>query len=754
MRKTPLLLLAGLLFSAAFLRLAAQERRALLVGINSYSLTDGHSLPANPRGVIKNLRGAVNDARAMQAILINRFQFKSDRIDTLMDQAATREGILNGLKKLLQDSRANDIAVFYYAGHGSQVRNSLSKEYDQKDETLVPADAWKSGVKDIRDKELAILYNLFLDKGVKLTVIMDCCHSGSISRGPQPPSIYRYVDDADYDAKDASQPTPPETRPEGNFLILSAAQSDEWAQEQLSPDQIPHGAFTLALSQALEQLSPNTDCLQLFTSTRAILKSNGKKQEPVMGGSLDRQKQTLFGMNKGVVPDRSQIALLDDPKNPMSRKRVLLQGGFAVGLRKENELIKMQGTDTLVRLLVDTVLGPNRSQARFIQGSWNDLQAGELLTVSNWISSQGPLLRIYMPPAPNEKLYAEWISTGVQLKKNRTGDWITELDKADPDQSVYADAAGFKLNAQGKQTTLGINPSSAQIQKMLNPKQSIYWEIPPSPAFAHTLREMIGLRNNPNIQLVDRAEEATYWLIATLDEKNQLAYRLRRAEVSAKDSMGSLPLLTRSIAIQPNDAKSIGAAIDAIYEQAQQLARIRGWLQLAGPVNESSEFPFDLVLRSKTTQQRLTTDTYRIGERIQLFLEVNDYYNRTSVKKRFIYLFQIDRNGKMQLLYPSREDGNVDNQFPRYNSGELIRSSYLTGGEVGGPVGTDTYYLLSTDESIPNYATVFEQSGVRGINTRFPLKRVLMTGMEGNTRNATTTPNNWSLTRRSMMCIQ
>lgn len=754
MRKIPFSLLAILLFSTATHDLVAQERRALLVGINNYSATEGNTGTPNPRGIIKNLRGAVNDARAMQAILVNRFQFKSDRIDTLMDQAATREGILNGLKKLLQDSRANDIAVFYYAGHGSQVKNSLSKEYDQKDETLVPADAWKSGVKDIRDKELATLYNQFLDKGIKLTVIMDCCHSGSISRGPQPPSVFRYVDDADYDAKDASQPTPPETRPEGNFLILSAAQSDEWAQEQLSPDQVQHGAFTLALSLALEQLSPNTNCLQLFTSARAILKSNGKKQEPVMAGSMDRQKQTLFGMSKGLVPDQTQIALLDDPKNPISRKRVLLQGGFAVGLRKANELINLQGTDTLVRLIVDTVLGPNRSQARFLKGTWNDLKAGEMFTVSNWISSPGPLLRIYMPPAPNEKLYSEWISTGVQLKKNRIGEWITELDQKDPEQSVYVDPGGFQLNAQGKRTTLGINPSWAQIQKMLQPKQSLYWELPPSPAVAQALLKIIEWRNNPNIQLVDRAEEATYWLIGTLNEKNQLAYRLRRAEVSAKDSMGSLPLLTRSIAVQPNEANSIDAAMDTIYEQAQQLARIRGWLQLAGPVNESSEFPFDLVLRSKTTQQPLTTDTYRIGERIQLFLEVNDDYNRASVKKRFVYLFQIDRNGKMQLLYPNPDDGNVDNQFPRYNSGELIRSSYLTGGEVGGPVGTDTYYLLSTDEAIPNYATVFEQAGVRGISTAFPLKRVLMTGLEGSTRNASTTPTNWSLTRRSMICIQ
>ncbi|MBK8141780.1 MAG: hypothetical protein IPK57_12810 [Chitinophagaceae bacterium] len=52
---------------------------------------------------------------------------------------------------------------------------------------MVPSDTWKPGVQDIRDKELAKVYNAFLDKGVKLTVIMDCCHSGSLSRGPNTP---------------------------------------------------------------------------------------------------------------------------------------------------------------------------------------------------------------------------------------------------------------------------------------------------------------------------------------------------------------------------------------------------------------------------------------------------------------------------------------------------------------------------------------------------------------------------------------
>lgn len=750
-------LFASLLLNS--LLLGAQERRALVVGINSYAAPA--QVPVGPRGPIRDLKGAVNDARAMQAILINRFQFPPQQIETLFDQQATRDGILNALRKLLNQSQTNDVAVFFYAGHGSQVKNSLSKETDQKDETIVPADAWKPGTKDIRDKELAAIYNQFLDKGVNLTVINDCCHSGSLSRGPQPPPVYRFTADASYDAKDDSDPTPPETRTDKSFLIISAAQSDELAQEQPSPDQIAHGAFTLALTEALEQIGPNASTLKLFSTARAILKSNGKKQEPVLGGTRMRQEQTLFGLTKGEVPDVTQVAVMDDPSNPMSRRKVFLQGGFAVGLRKENELLKLDGKDTLAFLVVDSVYGPNRSHARLIKGDLKNLKAGEYLKVTNWISSTAPLLNVYIPPALGDKQLSEWVATGIQLKKTMGSNWMTELDKEAPEQSIYADGNGLHLNANGKRTTLGTSFSAASIQKNASKNQLTYFEIPPAQALVNAFSEEIKRRQNPNIQIVNDPALAQYWLVGIVDEKNQLAYRLRRADINPADSLGSLPLLTRAYSLPTasngtikTDGTSIAQITEALYEKAKAISKVRGWIQLAAPINESAEFPFSLVIRDRTNGQIIGADQYKMGQPIQLFLEANESARKSNMKKRYVYLFMIDRDGQMQLLYPSTTGGNVDNQFPRYRENELIRSSLLVGGKVMGPIGTDTYLLLATDEAIPNYTQVFSQEGVRSVSTPFALKAVLMTGMEGNTRSNTKTPTNWSLTRRSMICTQ
>ena len=360
-------LLALVLSLSAFLFCSAQERRALIIAIDKYTPPPGTQIPGTARSVFNDLDGCINDARSIHSIITSRFQFKTEKVDTLYNDAATRVGIEKEMLALLDKSNPNDIAFIYYAGHGSRVPNSLSEEVDKIDESMVPSDTWKPGVEDLRDKQLAGIYNKFIDKGVKLTVIMDCCHSGSLSRGPNDPGRFRFIADANYDAKDATKPIVPETRPEGTFLIISAAQDNEYAQEQRDENNTPHGAFTIAFIQALQQQSVNASVLNLFTSIRAILKSNGKKQEPVLGGSTLRQQQTLFGIEKGTIPDKSLVAV-----SGIDRNKVTLQGGFALGFYKENELVKFSGKDTLVKLVIDSVISVNKSTAIVVKGNIKD----------------------------------------------------------------------------------------------------------------------------------------------------------------------------------------------------------------------------------------------------------------------------------------------------------------------------------------------------------------------------------------------
>ncbi|CAN0121474.1 unnamed protein product [Ectocarpus fasciculatus] len=66
----------------------------------------------------------------------------------------------------------------HYSGHGGSVKDTSGDEADNMDETLVPVDYKSSG--QITDDEILKELVMVLPEGVTLTVVMDCCHSGSI----------------------------------------------------------------------------------------------------------------------------------------------------------------------------------------------------------------------------------------------------------------------------------------------------------------------------------------------------------------------------------------------------------------------------------------------------------------------------------------------------------------------------------------------------------------------------------------------
>jgi hypothetical protein len=391
LKKLVFLILYG---SALMFTCNAQTQRALIIGINHYAPPDGYSPTASAgRMIYANLEGCLNDARAMRSVLLSRFGFLSANIDTVLDLAASREHMQNAMQKLLDDSKPGDIAVIFYAGHGSQVRNSLSVKPGHLDESVVPADAWREGVPDIRDKELSKLFNQFIDKGVDLTVILDCCHSGSMSRGPHlRTSKIRYVPVSNFDVQDGSRPLTPENRPGDHFMIFAACQSDENARETFDVRFQRHGAFTFSLLKALEQQPSTSSARNIFYAARAIMKSSGETQEPVIGGSDKRQDKTLFGSAASKIETHTLVPLI----NPDTvNNDFIMEGGFALGLTKGTTLACEKDTSTV--LVIDSVLGMDRCVAKMMRGKMTDLVPGEVFAVTNWISSQGPLLTVYIP---------------------------------------------------------------------------------------------------------------------------------------------------------------------------------------------------------------------------------------------------------------------------------------------------------------------------------------------------------------------
>ena len=741
MKRVYLLLLSSLLFCFSSF---SQEKKALLIAINKYSPPEGAEVKGKSRTFFPDLEGCVNDGRSLYSLIISRFQFAPKNIDTLFNEAASRVNMEKSMNQLLQKCDKGDIAFIYYAGHGSQVVNSLSPEPDKKDESIVPADAWKEGVKDFRDKELAVIFNKFIDKGVKLTVITDCCHSGSLSRGPVDNNKSRYIADADYDAKDPSTPAPPETRPEGTFLLLAAAQDNESAKEQADENRLPHGAFTLALVKALEQQSVNASIANLFNSIRAILKSNGKRQEPVLAGSSSRRQGTLFGIEKGTLPDKSLV-----PIRGIEADKIILQGGFALGLQVENELVKFRNGDTLAKLVIEEVNSINRSTARMIKGNIQDLKAGELLEVTNWVSSDAPLLKIYIPS--NGADYAgimKLSSINNELRSSGKVKWINNLEKQDPYTTLYFNGKSYKINVDGKEQNAPANISASSVLSFCKPDSSFYFEMPVPTELLSSLKQRI--KQNKSIIIVDDPSEAHYIVFGTTDNNGNLAYGLRRAQTSARDSLESMPVQTKLFSLSGNSLSENEAVSSQLYEYAMRLSKIRGWLNLTPPLDNTAKFPYRLQMRNKETNTELTTPAYKLGDKISFHLVADgEFTGAERFPKRYIYVFMIDKEGNMLLGYPDAGEGNMNNQFPKYDHNrELVTDITLFEGEVSEPAGTDNYFLLASDEPITNYDIVFNQEGVRGNPaTGNPLGNLLNLGNEGGTRGFSKSASNWNLIR-------
>lgn len=158
---------------------------ALLVGIDKYLS-------------VRNLNGCVMDVNRMAAFLKARvIPAETDglvdpdaylQIKTLTNEQATREAVIETFQSLLGQANNDDVALFYYSGHGS-TENAPPEfwhlEPTRENQTLVCYDsrshdsAW-----DLADKELGYLISqVAQDKeNLHTLVILDSCHSGSGTR--------------------------------------------------------------------------------------------------------------------------------------------------------------------------------------------------------------------------------------------------------------------------------------------------------------------------------------------------------------------------------------------------------------------------------------------------------------------------------------------------------------------------------------------------------------------------------------------
>lgn len=146
-------------------------KRAVLIGINRYRIPGA------------DLRGCVNDVKNMAGVLTTYYGFAGRDLVTLTDLRATKKAMETAIKKLVASGKKGDVLLLHYSGHGSNVPDDNGDEADHRDEILCPTDLdWND---PLRDDWLRKTFD-GLRAGVSLTVVMDCCHSGTNTRAIAP----------------------------------------------------------------------------------------------------------------------------------------------------------------------------------------------------------------------------------------------------------------------------------------------------------------------------------------------------------------------------------------------------------------------------------------------------------------------------------------------------------------------------------------------------------------------------------------
>lgn len=269
-------------------------KRALLIGINKYKIPGA------------DLRGCVNDVKNLSAVLKEYYGFGAADIKTLLDLQATKKNMQAAIRALITGASKGDTLLLHYSGHGANVPDNNGDEADGRDEILCPTDLdWKD---PLTDDWLRSTFNR-MKKGVSLTVIMDCCHSGTNTRAilpPDAPIVPRYLPNPwDIMAEESGRKLKGKVRGELRASSRAARKKSDVVHAdipellitgcrstQTSADAHIGGSFNGALTwnlvASIKEAKGKVSYRDLHAKTIAKLKAGGFDQVPQLEGMRTR----------------------------------------------------------------------------------------------------------------------------------------------------------------------------------------------------------------------------------------------------------------------------------------------------------------------------------------------------------------------------------------------------------------------------------------------------------------------------------
>ncbi|KAH7002941.1 hypothetical protein EDB82DRAFT_2177 [Fusarium venenatum] len=365
-------------------RNSAARHWAVLIGVNFYPKVEG--------GVCSTeecLQGAVPDILAVQEYLENA-PYPVDIVTltaTAPDDPTLRkpkedfeswptvDNVVQSLKRVIKKAKAGDYIYIHFSGHGVK---RLSEGLSNKNLALVLFEDEPHYRSYLKGSDLRSCLRSMVRKGLLVTMVLDCCFSGSVLRNSQ--AVGTSIRAIEYDAAvDNDCPSDPWgslfdlgnisreselqhewlVNPEG-YTILAACGLDEKAFELQSSTGELRGGLTQFLLRALTELSRrNVQITQesLYNHICARLKAVWGAQTPRLYG---KRGVSFFGelQNYSVTPLIPVFWRGDSPNSDGSVRRLYIRAGDAHGVSKGDVYDTYPlGTDARdsIRLRVDVV---------------------------------------------------------------------------------------------------------------------------------------------------------------------------------------------------------------------------------------------------------------------------------------------------------------------------------------------------------------------------------------------------------------
>jgi metacaspase-1 len=319
----------------------AQNKYALLIGIGDYDtkVTNWNKL------------NSVRDIEIIRKTL-ERQNFPASGIFTVLDQQATKQGITDAMKALTAKVTPNgkDVVYIHVSSHGAQLEDddATGDETDGLDEAIVTINAkWtedKAEFKKVesdylRDDEFGEMIETLrarLGKEGDVVVVMDLCHSGTVTRGElvargnKAPIVSANFNkpkakDNLKEFRENSKASRGDNANLATYVVFSAARAEEAAYETYNDEDQKMGTLSYAFTKALESLQSETTYRTLFARIEAIMDLKSNIQHPMQeGNGLDRG---FLGGRFVVQTPYIEIERIDEDNNSIT-----IKSGYFAGL--------------------------------------------------------------------------------------------------------------------------------------------------------------------------------------------------------------------------------------------------------------------------------------------------------------------------------------------------------------------------------------------------------------------------------------